>query len=239
MKKALIISLALNIAIIGIFAGKRYYYSYGPGAGNNNGIDFNDKWNRMRASVYNDLSIDSTDIVFVGNSLTEGFPVTEIYGKQVKNRGIGGNTIKQLLGRIEDIAKSRPQKIFIEIGINDLRSGTATKEVLLTYSQIVEAIRQRSPRTIIYIQSITPTRGQYANINDSIVTCNNLLFDYCNVARVTFIDLYTHLANNNQLDSAMTGDGIHLNDKGYKAWESVLNGYLHPDSSKLASNLNH
>lgn len=227
MKKALIISLTLNCLIVIFIGAKRYYYTYGSGKGNSPITDSTfELWNRMRTSVYRSLPIDSADIVFAGNSLTEGFPVTEIYGQKVKNRGISGNTTKQLIGRIEMIAKCRPRKIFIEIGVNDLRLGVTPNEVIANYARIVESINKYSPATDIYIQSITPTRGDYGMINDSIAACNKLLIDFCNKSNVTFIDLYSRLVNNSQLDSTLTGDGIHLNAKGYKLWETAIDNYL-------------
>jgi hypothetical protein len=78
---------------------------------------------RARAKTLNDLHLDSSDVVFVGNSLTEGFPLTEMFHNiNIKNRGISGNTISDVLDRITPIAQAHPRKMFIEIGINDLKN---------------------------------------------------------------------------------------------------------------------
>ena len=47
----------------------------------------------QRASLFSKLSISSKDIVFIGNSITNGAEWNELFPrKRVKNRGISGDT---------------------------------------------------------------------------------------------------------------------------------------------------
>lgn len=227
MKKGFIISVVFNCLIVLFIIGKRYYYSHGQGSAKQplETAPY-DQWNKARLSVLNVLPIDKTDIVFVGNSLTEGFPVTELFGEHVKNRGIGGNATWHLLERIEKIAVKQPKKLFIEIGINDFNFGSTVDSAFCNYKAIVSAIGNISPHTTIFIQSLTPTCMSYSNITDSVTQLNTRLKEYCNLQGIAFIDLYTPLLKGTQLDSAYTEDGIHLNDKGYEIWRRVVEKYV-------------
>lgn len=223
MNKALIISIAFNVIFVLIFAGKRYYYSYGAGVGKDNYAS----WIQMRNSVYNSLPSDTSDIVFVGNSLVEVFPVTEIFGPHVKNRGIGSNLTAHILDRIGPISQRHPKKIFIEMGVNDLQAGRSVDSMLLNYSKVIQAIKHLSPTTEIIIQSLTPTSQEYALLNDQIVLSNERLKEICSKVDIIYIDLYKPMEANGQLDNTLTSDGLHLNAKGYEIWEKKIEKYLY------------
>lgn len=226
MKKALIISLSINCLLVLFFIGKRYYYSYGAGAGRNTKSSFYDQWDNMRNSVYAEIKIDTADIVFIGNSLTEGFPVTEIYGQRVINRGIGGNQTSHIIKRLPPIAAKRPSKLFIEAGVNDLNAGINVDSIFKNYRQIIDIIRDTAPTTCIYVQSVFPTSKDYTNINSGIVQLNKLLSAYCNEIGVKYIDIYNKMVNAGQLNNTLTEDGIHLNGKGYAIWKEAIEKYV-------------
>jgi lysophospholipase L1-like esterase len=225
MKRLLLISLSFNVLIILFIAGKRYYYSHPP-AYVAAQINSYDTLNDMRNSLLSSLPIDSTDIVFVGTSITEGFPVTEIFGQHVKNRGIAGNRTYHLLDRITPIAMMHPKKIFIEAGVNDLRDGVSADSVFKNYIKIIDIIRATSPKTLICVQSVFPTTWGYEEINDHIVQLNNILIDYCTAFGLKYIDVHAALMQDGKLDSQFTGDGLHLNGKGYKLWQSAVEKYV-------------
>lgn len=225
MKKALIISVSFNVIIILFIAGKRYYYSHPP-APSVSQVNTYDIWNETRNSLLSNLPIDSNDIVFVGNSLTEGFPVAEIFGSHVKNRGIGGNRTYHIIQRMNKILNSHTKKIFIEAGINDLRDGVSVDSVFKNYRQIIDFIRDTSPKTFIYVQSVFPTSGEYAKFNIAVAELNKLLTDYCAEIGVKYVDIYSMLLQNGQLNDRFTDDGLHLNGKGYRIWEKAVETYV-------------
>lgn len=225
MKKALIASLAINL-IIGIFIiGKRYYYAHSQQPIEKTGYPF-DQWNQMRISLYEICGIDSTDNVFVGNSLTEAFPVTELFGPHCKNRGIGGNKTTHILQRIGAIAKERPKKLFIEAGINDFVFGGNVKSTYNNYVKILHIIDSISPRTLVYVQSTMPACGSYGAYNDSVRALNKMLHYYCSRAGIAFIDVYSEMVAGSKMDSTLTEDGLHLNGKGYTIWQKTIEPYL-------------
>lgn len=225
MKKALIVSVSFNLLIVLFIAGKRYYYSHPSVFVASQSYSY-DTLNDTRNSLLSALPIDSSDIVFVGNSHTEGFPVIEIFGQHVKNRGIGGNRTYHLLKRIVPIALKHPNKLFIEAGINDLRDGVSVDSVFTNYRQIIDIIRNTSPKTFTYVQSVFPTYGEYAKYNVAVAELNKLLTDYCAVIGVKYIDVYAMLLQNEQLNDRFTDDGLHLNGKGYQIWKDAIERYV-------------
>ena len=66
------------------------------------------------------------EVLFVGSSLMEQFPIQEILMNHdmhlcIYNRGIGGYTTEDMLESMEEqIFALEPTKIFINIGTNDL-----------------------------------------------------------------------------------------------------------------------
>lgn len=223
MKKALIISLSINLIIISGFVGKKIYNRFAH-TGNN---AYADSVNTAKNDILGRLPISPGDIVFVGNSITERFPMNEMFGSvKVKNRGIGSNSTAHVLNRIGPIARAKPSKIFIEVGINDLAFKVPLQTILANFKSIVDTIRAYSPSTGIYIQSILPTTGPDHYLMPEIIDLNDELKSICEEMYVTLIDTYTPFVADRQMDTALTTDGTHLNYQGYKKYVDVLNAYV-------------
>lgn len=224
--KLAIFSLVLNVLFVLFFISKRIYYSGFPQVPI--GEKFEDIWDRSRCGVFNELLIDSTDIVFVGNSITEGFPVNEMFpGIHVKNRGIGANRTRHVLQRIDSILKYKPRKIFLEIGVNDLSDiGMTVDSVFNNYKRIVSKIIIQSPQSQLIIQSLMPVCGERIKHESEIIELNKRLFSYCQQQKICYVDLFTPLAKNGQLDSIYTEDGIHPNGKGYVIWKRQIDNLV-------------
>lgn len=193
---------------------------------------------KSRAAVYKQLKIDSTDIVFVGNSLTEGFPVTDYFQDiHVKNRGVSGYTTAEVLDFLPEIVKYRPHKIFIEIGINDIKYGLSDKgktevDLVDNYNKILSAIQTTSPKTEVFIQSMLPVNKIY-NANDAdtinviVKKVNVEIKDLSLKYQYHFIDLYSQFADNGNMPLKYTTDGIHLDENGYAIWYETIKQNVH------------
>jgi lysophospholipase L1-like esterase len=70
---------------------------------------------------------------------------------KIKNRGIMGDDSFGILNRISPVAESKPKKIFLMIGINDLSEHIKTDSVAQNYANIIKRIRSISSHTKIYI----------------------------------------------------------------------------------------
>ena len=67
------------------------------------------EYNRQRRSLFEVLPVYSSDIVFLGNSITDGCEWAELFNnRHVKNRGISGDRSGWLLDRLDPIVGGHP-----------------------------------------------------------------------------------------------------------------------------------
>jgi len=220
----LFISLGLNVALI-ICASIKYYYTHRPTPITSS---YNYRNGDVRQAVYSQMPIDSNDVVFVGNSITEGFPVYELFpGVKVKNRGISGNWTYQVIARLPQIVAAHPRKIFLEMGINDLIYHVSVDSILTNYRKAIEIVQKGSAnQTELYINSLTPTTYNLAALNPAIVKVNDSLQHLCLQPNIHYVNLYSHMVKNNALDTSLTVDGLHYNAKAYRIWWQQIKAYM-------------
>jgi Lysophospholipase L1 and related esterases len=89
----------------------------------------------QRATLFENLPITPSDIVFLGNSLTDGCEWAELFeNPHIKNRGISGDVVLGIYDRIDPILKGKPAKIFLLTGINDVSHDLTADSVLVCIS---------------------------------------------------------------------------------------------------------
>jgi lysophospholipase L1-like esterase len=169
------------------------------------------------------------DIVFIGNSITEGGnDWSAKFGiPSIKNRGIAGDVTDGVLQRLNEITFYKPKKVFILIGINDLFNLQDRKEIPSTdyignnILMIAKKISEKSLDTKIYIQTILPTDKEAMKFNISKV--NDIIRSNEKEGIYEMIDLHTLFADSNGLlKKELTYDGTHLNDDGYNKWITYI-----------------
>lgn len=178
--------------------------------------------------VFNEAALDSMSIVFLGNSLTERFDLSVFGNDKLVNRGIGGDVTEGILFRLDELIETKPKKIFIEIGINDLIKGESVSSVLKNYEKIIQRIKTESPKTELYIQSLLPldlpfsifTSGE--QLNKNINEVNGELKNLCVQYQINYIDLHSAFILNDKLNPDYSLDGIHLSDEGYRTWKKLI-----------------
>jgi len=104
------------------------------------------EYNFQRRSLFEKLPVTSKDIVFLGNSITDGGEWNELLANpRVKNRGISGDRSSWMLDRLDPIVGGQPRKLFLLIGTNDLAAGTPAAEVVANVRKIVERFQSEGP----------------------------------------------------------------------------------------------
>jgi hypothetical protein len=167
-----------------------------------------------------------TDVVFIGDSITEGVAWEELFPSlKIANRGITGDTTDGVLKRLDSIYATNARKAFIMIGINDFAAGAEVNDVVDNYRGIVSNLVAYGMRP--YIQSTILAGNQYAELNIKIMALNDQLKKMAAQNKtVTYIDLNAGLAKGSALDSKYSRDGIHLNGSGYAVWKDTIKSYL-------------
>jgi lysophospholipase L1-like esterase len=190
---------------------------------------------QQRATLFEKLSIDSTDIVFLGNSITDICEWSELLGdKRVKNRGIIGDTAQGVFERLDPILTGRPSAIFLLIGINDVSHNVAADSIVRCIAKISEKVAKDSPKTKLYIQSILPVNPIYGKFlvvtekSGEVLKINQGLQKLCTDKGLQYIDVHSHLTGDDKvlLNPRLSNDGLHLLGEGYVIWKGVLEKYL-------------
>ena len=189
----------------------------------------------QRSTLFEVLPTDSNDIVFLGNSITNGAEWYELFNNtNLKNRGISGDVCQGVYDRLETITNGKPNKIFLMIGVNDIARDTSIDSVALGIERIIDKIKVDSPRTRIYVQSILPLNEETEMFQShskrylEIPLLNKKMKEIAREQCVTYIDVYSSLVipNTDKLDLQYSNDGLHLMGQGYLKWVEVLRPYV-------------
>ena len=180
---------------------------------------------KERIAEFKANPLEFGDIVFIGNSITEqgGNWAERFDNAKIKNRGIAGDVTAGVLKRLKEIYYYKPEKIFIKIGINDLFHSDLNPEYVANNIKLMVAmIRQESPNTKIYVQTILPTRDNNPS-KERIATTNRLIKEIPSTEFIKVIDLHSAFADQNDLMiKEYTHDGLHLTEAGYQVWQNYI-----------------
>ncbi|MGC1243897.1 MAG: GH92 family glycosyl hydrolase [Chryseosolibacter sp.] len=196
------------------------------------------EWNRAVKAYYyhkkehfESLPDTPGEIIFLGNSITDGAEWFELFGgdPRIKNRGIGGDDTDGVLERLKEVTSSRPAKVFIMIGTNDLAYGKSVDHVAENHRKIIDRILEDSPETKIYMQSVLPVDDgvHVTRPNASMLEINRRLKMYCDKKGIEYIDLVPAFMDaRGKLNKQYSIDGLHVNGAGYRKWAAVIRKYV-------------
>ena len=154
---------------------------------------------------------------------------------KIINRGIIGDDSQGMYNRLDLVLPCHPKKIFFECGANDLSHGWTVERVFQGITRVLATIRERSPKTELYVQSVLPLNEEVGTWkylkgkDDLIIQLNNKLKEYCASHALTYIDLYTPLlgAHPKTMKAEYCRDGLHLTEKGYEVWAKTIRPYIY------------
>jgi len=199
-------------------------------------IPFIMEHHKRRLEKFSMEPMSTGKVLFLGNSITEGGPWAELLGDPtVVNRGIGGDFSYGILNRLDEIIARKPSKVFLLIGVNDIGNDIPDAVIANNVRKIVSRLQRETPDTKIFIQSILPVNPEYPGFPQHydkqyhVLMTNQLLYKVALDTKVTFVNLFPLFLDDRQrLDANLTGDGLHLNRKGYEIWVKHLRdmGYL-------------
>ncbi len=184
----------------------------------------------QRLDFFKKMPNQKNEIVFLGNSITEGGKWQELIpNKNVVNRGISGDVTFGVLARMDEVLQSKPARIFILIGINDMKRGTPQEVILNNHKRIIAKIKKASPATKVYVQSILPVNkkmlpASYEKLsNANILEMNVQLKSICEAQGLTYVNLHEVFAGvDGELKGELSIDGLHLKSAAYILWAGYL-----------------
>lgn len=189
----------------------------------------------QRATLFEELPVTSDDIIFLGNSITNGAEWAELLNNsRVKNRGISGDVCMGVYDRLFPILKGKPSKIFLLIGINDVSAGLSADTIVGRIEKIVQKIKCDSPTTKLYLQSLLPVTDYYKKFSSHtsrpgvIPVINAGIKEIADREGVVYIDLYSGFVDcaTGKMNKGYTNDGLHLLGKGYLKWVEIIKPYV-------------
>lgn len=184
---------------------------------------------KKRIKVFKETPLNMGEIIFIGNSITEGGNdwAAKFGNNHIRNRGIGGDITDGILERLDEITYYKPKAVFLLIGINDLHNLHDVKQipsekyVAKNIIKICRIIHKKSPKTKIFVQTILPASNPI--VENSILNVNEIIKQKEKINNYTVIDLNSAFLNDEgYLKQDLTYDGLHLNEQGYEVWVEFL-----------------
>ena len=189
----------------------------------------------QRSTLFEMLPVDSDDIVFLGDSQTNGCEWHEMLGNpNVKNRGISSDVIQGFADRVQPIIDGRPAKLFILGGVNDISHDLTPDSIATAMRNLIVKVRRGTPATKVYLQSLLPIDNSFRRYKamtgkeSVIVETNKLLKRVAEETGATWIDLYSRMVDpaTGNMRKGMTNDGLHLLGAGYAVWRDAVLPYV-------------
>ena len=219
-----------------------------PGAGPIRRYDwFKKLWLRKRTGWAKRVQQDQGALVFLGDSITQGWGDTlggSFPGVKVANRGISGDTTRGVLIRLQgDVLALKPSGVVILIGTNDLEEKASPEVIAGNLKLIVAALKKHNPKMPIILCNTFPSSTSKRRPADQIRKINQLYFAAVKGdPQITVLDTWLLFANpQGDAKKGEFPDLLHPNKLGYARWAAALrpllatHGYLEtgPDNFKL------
>ena len=164
-------------------------------------------------------------VVFMGNSITEGWPNKDpeyFANPYYINRGISGQTTPQMLLRFRaDVIDLQPSVVIILAGTNDIAGNTGPisleeiRDNIISMSELAKA-----NGIVVIISSVLPAHdyvwrpGLEPNIK--IPKLNAMLEEYASTNGIIYLDYFSAMVDDrNGLPTELADDGVHPTKEGY------------------------
>jgi lysophospholipase L1-like esterase len=176
-----------------------------------------------------------TNIVFLGDSITEGWRAKRpaFFRPGRVGRGIGGQTTPQMVLRMmQDVVQLKPRFLHVMAGTNDIAGNTGPITIPQTEDNLrAMALLAKANGIKVLLASVPPAKGFPWRTGLETVApireINAWAKGYAKEAGITWVDYTPALAEaDGAMKPGMASDGVHPTEAGYAAMESVLEPLL-------------
>jgi lysophospholipase L1-like esterase len=173
--------------------------------------------------------------LFLGDSLTDFYPISEFFsGGDLYNRGIAGDTTKNVMDRLDDCLSLLPSEVILQIGINDLISRRKKVKSRELAERIIFIAKSFDCK--VYVLSLYPINKK-ANClspfvvgratNKRVLEVNAILKELCAFEGLQYIDIYSLLCDEDgRLNKQLSVEGLHISSRGYGVISEKLAGTI-------------
>jgi lysophospholipase L1-like esterase len=190
-----------------------------------------DKYGKGNSEL-NGQAVVKDRVVFMGNSITEGWSGADpdfFKGKPYVNRGISGQTTPQMLLRFRaDVIDLKPAVVVILAGINDIAQNTGPATIDQVAGNIFSmAELARANKIKVVLCSVLPAYDfpwrPGLQPADKVVQLNQKIRDYAKAHDIVYVDYFSAMADERKgLPAHLAGDGIHPTPEGYRMMEPLV-----------------
>ena len=186
----------------------------------------------------NQISVIEPNIIFIGDSIIEYYPLQELLGtsKTIVNRGIRGYQTGLLQENLDaHLYGDAVDQIVLLIGTNDIGKDVPMNEALNNLESVIQTISCDYPLSQIKLVSILPVNeGEdfkqtvYIHTNEKINAWNQAYQELASAyMQVEYVSVFENLLDQDgQLKADYTTDGLHLSVAGYQALSNTLKKYI-------------
>jgi len=174
----------------------------------------------------------NADILFLGDSITEGWGNNAAWKKHFADRnavnfGIGGDTTQNVLWRIQngELEGLTPKVVVLMIGTNNFGlHGDQPADVTRGVKAILSTLQEKLPKAKVLLLAVFPRdQKPETNFRKKIATLNTELAKMADGNRVVFQDIGSvFLDKDGMLTKEIMPDFLHLSGKGYFLWAEAI-----------------
>lgn len=196
------------------------------------------RWKQMHAEDVAVAEKGNVDLLFLGDSITEGWPAPVFdasFGKyRAANFGIGGDNTGNVLWRLKDKSYTalKPKVVVLLIGVNNFGlCGESPEQAFSGIKAVVEALRRQYPSARILLNAVLPTDETATGATRAkVVAVNRMVASLDDGKHVLYRDYGpAFLQADGSLSKEVMPDFLHLSEKGYRMWADAMA----PDVARL------
>jgi lysophospholipase L1-like esterase len=199
---------------------------------------------------------DQKRIVFMGDSITDGWRLNEYFpGRDFVNRGIGGQITGEMLGRMKaDVIDLKPAGMLVLAGTNDIARGVSLSAIENNLTMIADLADAYKIKPLF--ASVLPISDYHKDVNPryemskqrppaTILELNRWIESFCRQRHYPYVDYFSQMVDQaGYLKADLADDGLHPNSAGYRvmgpiAMDAIDKNIVHPAPPVTTSSKKH
>ena len=186
------------------------------------------RWNTIRPQWAGEVAKDQGAVVFLGDSITQGWGTDfkkSFDGMKLANRGIGGDTTRGMLIRLqEDVLSLHPKAVVLLMGTNDIEVEVPADAIGRNFRKIAAGRKAHDPKMPVIVCRIFPSSATKKRPRETILAVNEKIAAAVKGdPQFTVVDTNALFANaEGDALPALFPDLLHLNAAGYAKWAAAL-----------------
>lgn len=186
-------------------------------------------WQNMHKDFLKQAEKGDIDLLFLGDSITQGWNNNETWKKHygprhAANFGIGGDGTQHVLWRVQngEIDGIKPRVVVMMIGTNNV-GGSSADEIASGVKAIVAELRKRLPETKILLLGVFPRSEKPDEARAKLKKVNEQISKLDDGEKVHYLDIgSSFLEKDDTISKEIMPDYLHLSPEGYERWAAAI-----------------